>query len=428
MMSSQKDVVATVVLASGSPRRRAFLEGAGVPHLVRAVDVDETPHSGEAPLAFACRMAFEKVQRAWQTRPPEEPPLILASDTVVTFDGRVLGKPADAEEAKAMLHALSGRSHEVITAWALASVTGIAVHSASTEVRFATLSTTEVDAYVATGDPLDKAGAYGIQGGAGRFVESVRGSYPAVVGLPIEPVLAALEAAGAVHNASDVERRARIVRARLSAAVSGNGRTLDDVTLVAVSKRQPDERLREGLACGLRTLGENYIQAWQARLAAFGSADVAWHFIGHLQRNKAKFLGEHVALVHGIDSLKTAAALAKVGRGTGRRLAYLVQVNLSGEASKSGVTPDGLGAFLDATASLEGAQVVGLMTVPPPAKHAAARRWFSQLRTLRDAHATPTMPLTELSMGMSGDYEEAVAEGATIIRVGTALYGGRAVG
>lgn len=282
MGSNQKKSAAAVVLASASPRRRAFLEGAGVPHVVRPVDLDETPMPAEAPLAFARRMAREKAEAAWARRDPADPALVLASDTVVTFDGRILGKPAHAAEAKAMLASLSGRSHEVITGWALASEAGVEVHAATTEVHFLPLSDAAIDAYVATGDPLDKAGAYGIQGPAGRFVSAVNGLYSAVVGLPIEAVLPALEAAGAIENATDVARRARVIGARIAAAVSGNGRTPDDLTLVAVSKRQPPERVQAALEAGLLDLGENYVQALQARQETFGEADARWHFIGHL--------------------------------------------------------------------------------------------------------------------------------------------------
>jgi septum formation protein len=169
--------VATIpelILASGSPRRRELLEGLGVRFTVRPVDLDESPLPGEAPRDYVLRLAVEKAAAA-------SGELVLAADTTVVVDGEILGKPRDDEDARRMLRLLSGREHSVLTGIAL----GKAAEVDETLVRFAPLSEAEIDWYVATGEPRDKAGAYAIQGLGSLFVESVEGSYSNVVGLPI---------------------------------------------------------------------------------------------------------------------------------------------------------------------------------------------------------------------------------------------------
>jgi septum formation protein len=169
--------VATIpelVLASGSPRRRELLEGLGVVFTVRPVDLDESPLPGEAPRDYVLRLAVEKAAAA-------SGELVLAADTTVVVDGQILGKPQDDDDARRMLRLLSGREHSVLTGIAL----GKAAEVDETLVRFAPLSEAEIDWYVATGEPRDKAGAYAIQGLGSLFVEAVQGSYSNVVGLPI---------------------------------------------------------------------------------------------------------------------------------------------------------------------------------------------------------------------------------------------------
>ncbi|MFP5286659.1 MAG: Maf family protein [Thermoanaerobaculia bacterium] len=169
-----------LVLASGSPRRRELLEGLGVRFTVRPVDLDESPLPGESPRDYVHRLAFEKA--AAQSGPGE---LVLAADTTVVVDGEILGKPLDDEDARRMLRRLSGREHSVLTGIALRGPHGEAAEVDETLVRFAPLSEAEIDWYVATGEPRDKAGAYAIQGLGSLFVESVVGSWSNVVDLPV---------------------------------------------------------------------------------------------------------------------------------------------------------------------------------------------------------------------------------------------------
>ncbi|MDA8017161.1 MAG: Maf family protein [Thermoanaerobaculia bacterium] len=178
-----------LVLASGSPRRREILAGLGVEPTVRPVDIDETPREGESAASYVLRLASEKAREC-----AEDGELILAADTVVTIDGGLLGKPADEEDAKDMLHRLAGRTHQVLT--------GVAVYdpgrgfedseAVATDVIFGRLSERDIAWYVGTGEPMDKAGAYAIQGLGALFVERIMGNYSNVVGLPVPTVRALL--------------------------------------------------------------------------------------------------------------------------------------------------------------------------------------------------------------------------------------------
>ena len=181
-----------VVLASGSPRRRDLLERVGFEVVVRPPDVDETRAPNESPVAYATRLAAAKVAAV------AAPPTVaaVAADTIVHRGSTVWGKPADRADAMRILEALSGASHEVTTAFAVRRGEVLQVQAVTTRVRFRTLLAKEIAAYVATGEADDKAGAYGIQGTAGAFVADVQGSWTNVMGLPVEEVLAALDAVG----------------------------------------------------------------------------------------------------------------------------------------------------------------------------------------------------------------------------------------
>jgi septum formation protein len=173
-----------LVLASASPRRRQLLEWAGVAVEVRPTHIDESHHPGEEPVVYARRMAAEKAAASDAVGP------VLAADTVVHLDGRILGKPQDDDEARRFLTALSGRWHAVTTGVCARSDAGTEVTSTTTRVRFRALTEAEIAAYVATGEPRDKAGAYAIQGRGGALVAEVIGSWTNVMGLPVEQALA----------------------------------------------------------------------------------------------------------------------------------------------------------------------------------------------------------------------------------------------
>lgn len=177
--------MATLYLASGSPRRRELLTQIGVPFLSQIVPIDEKPLPDELPVAYVERLARAKAQAGLAALSHPEGAVVLGADTAVVLDGRILGKPADAAEAQATLLALSGRSHQVLTAVAVASAARVAVRVVSSQVSFRPLRAEEIAAYWASGEPQDKAGSYAIQGLAAVFVSQLQGSYSAVVGLPL---------------------------------------------------------------------------------------------------------------------------------------------------------------------------------------------------------------------------------------------------
>jgi len=221
--------------------------------------------------------------------------------------------------------------------------------------------------------------------------------------------------------------RLQAVRARIASACDRAGRAPSDVTLVGVSKKQPPERLRAALEAGLRDFGESYVQELDARVTEFSEADVRWHFIGRLQRNKVKQLLGKAVLVHDVDSERLAREIDKRAAAADRVQRVLVAVNVAGEASKSGVEPDLVADLLGTIDSLAHVDAVGLMTMPPLVTRPEDNRvHFAALRALRDRLSTAHRPLPELSMGTTADFEVAVEEGATLVRVGTAVFGERA--
>jgi pyridoxal phosphate enzyme (YggS family) len=231
----------------------------------------------------------------------------------------------------------------------------------------------------------------------------------------------------AAHNLPINEIAARLgeVRERIVRACDRAHRAASSVCLVLASKTQPAEAVAAAYAAGACDFGENYVQEAIAKRAALANLrDARWHLIGHLQSNKARVAAEHFTLVHTLDSLRLANALARARPG--HPMPVLIEVNLGGEPSKSGVSPDAVAPLLESVRAM--VEVRGLMTIPPPAANpATARRWFAQLRELRDRLAAGSgLALSDLSMGMSEDYEAAIEEGATIVRVGRAVFGERA--
>ncbi len=197
--------------------------------------------------------------------------------------------------------------------------------------------------------------------------------------------------------------------------------------LIGVTKGVPAEVVVGALGLGLEDLGENRVQEAEGKVAAVGRRAARWHMIGHLQRNKAGRAVELFDRVHGLDGREVAEALSRRAVGAGRVLPVLVEVNVSGEATKFGVAPAALEPLLVAVAALPGLVLDGLMTVGPPVERPEdARPCFARLRELRDrAQRSLGLALPELSMGMSADYAVAVEEGSTMVRVGTALFGPR---
>jgi pyridoxal phosphate enzyme (YggS family) len=218
------------------------------------------------------------------------------------------------------------------------------------------------------------------------------------------------------------------VRERIASAALASARPAESITLIAVSKLQPAEAVREAYAAGQRDFGENYVQELVQKAEALADLpELRWHLIGHLQRNKAKQVAPLVTLVHTVDSVELGRELAKrrAAAAAGRKLPVLIEVSIAGEEQKHGVAPAGLAELCDGLEALPELTLRGLMCVPPFTEDPAlARPHFEALRRLRDAHGGVER-LPELSMGMTHDLEQAVAAGATLVRVGTAIFGAR---
>jgi pyridoxal phosphate enzyme (YggS family) len=222
-----------------------------------------------------------------------------------------------------------------------------------------------------------------------------------------------------------IAERWRAIAARVAAACERAGRSATEVTVVAVSKTHPADAIREALAAGATDFGENYAQELAGKAAELAAGPAPrWHFIGRLQRNKARLVAGKVALIHAVDGVELATEIARRAGGT---QPILLAVNVGGEASKGGVAADAAADVARAIAGVAGASLDGLMTMPPPADDPeASRPHFVGLRALRDRLADQLgRALPVLSMGMSHDFEVAIACGATHVRIGTAIFGSR---
>jgi len=226
-----------------------------------------------------------------------------------------------------------------------------------------------------------------------------------------------------------VKERLERINRRIADAAQDCGRNADDVRLVAVSKTMDAQQVARAIDAGAEILGENYIQEARDKFNALYDRPAKWHFIGHLQSNKAKYAVRMFDLIHSVDSLKLAGVLDKEARKRGKIQDILIQVNISREETKSGIDAAEAIALVRQVALLENIRVNGLMTMPPffddPER---ARPFFRELARLREriaAAGIPGVQMTELSMGMTGDFEAAIAEGATLVRIGTAIFGAR---
>ena len=216
------------------------------------------------------------------------------------------------------------------------------------------------------------------------------------------------------------------VREHMADAARKSGRTAEQIELVAVSKTHAAEKVREAIEAGQLLFGESRVQEARAKIPLLPSR-LRWHFIGHLQKNKIRHALPLFELFHGIDSLALAQEMERIAEEEGIRPRVLLEVNVAGEASKHGFSPETLRCDLEAALSLGRLTIEGLMTLPPLAPEAeASRRYFVALRELRDQlEAEFELRLPQLSMGMSGDFPIAIEEGATLVRVGTAIFGER---
>jgi pyridoxal phosphate enzyme (YggS family) len=219
------------------------------------------------------------------------------------------------------------------------------------------------------------------------------------------------------------------IRERIAAAARSAGRDPSSIRLIAVSKTFPIQAIREAYAAGQREFGENRVQEALEKIAAGGDLEIKWHLLGHLQTNKAKKAAPAFSTIHSVDSVELLQKIDMAAADADRTPELLVQVDLAGEATKFGLRPADVPRLFDAAVQCRAARVVGVMTLPPiPESPEDARPWFRQLRDLRDkwlADRVPASMLAELSIGMSGDFEVAIEEGSTMVRIGTAIFGRR---
>ena len=228
------------------------------------------------------------------------------------------------------------------------------------------------------------------------------------------------------HIAANLER----LRAAVADAAHRAGRHPQDVKLIAVSKTQPAEAVAAAIAAGQRVFGENTVQDALTKIPHFAGQGLEWHFIGHLQSNKARFIPGNFSWVHSLASVKIAQRLARLAQEQNTAVHALIEVNITRDPAKHGVAPEDVASLLDELlkANLNGIQLRGLMTIGPhPATESGRRASFAALRKLRDdcARRFALPGFTELSMGMSGDFVEAIQEGSTQVRIGTAIFGDR---
>lgn len=405
-----------LILASESPRRRQLLQDAGFEFVVLASKVSETPNKNlnvnEQILDIARRKA--SATRTLVQASPEyknQPVYILAADTEVIFEDAPLGKPSDSDDAIKTLKRLSGQRHQVITAVVLIDCISGQEYSSieTTEICFHPLQESAIFEYVATGDPLDKAGSYGIQGDAKKFVEKIEGSFDNVVGLPIDAVKLLFEKAELQNIKSEAK----------------------DVLVLAVSKLQPIEKIERLYKTGQRDFGENYVQeALTKQMNLMTLEGIKWHLIGHLQRKKVNQIIGKFHLIHSVDSLELAKEIGSKTKSRDLIQDLLLQVNIANEDSKEGFLPDQLIHQFPSLVSIEGIRIKGLMAMPPLASVPEdSRTWFASLKKLQNILKNNCdlnrHPMDELSMGTSGDWKVAIAEGATIVRIGTILFGER---
>jgi pyridoxal phosphate enzyme (YggS family) len=227
----------------------------------------------------------------------------------------------------------------------------------------------------------------------------------------------------------EIQKNLATVNASIRQAAIACGRNIDNIHLVTVSKTVKVDMIRKAIEAGVTILGENYVQEARDKIRSLGGHDLSWHFIGHLQTNKARIAVRLFDLIHTVDSFKLAQELNKQAGKIGKCQNILVQVKIGKERSKSGVDPANAIPLIKDISRFENLMVKGLMTMPPffndPEK---TRPYFSELRRLQErinAQTIPHIALSELSMGMTGDFKIAIGEGATLVRIGTAIFGKR---
>jgi MAF protein len=423
-----------LILASASPRRKELLSKVFSIEIVPA-DIQETPYEKEKPTFFVQRMSREKAQQCAMKLKKEnnKDPIIIAADTIVVLGDRILAKPLNPENALEMLMSLNGKSHQVLTAYAIADQNGqilsAGLHEA--QVQFKDNTQQILSDYVQSKEPLDKAGAYGIQGLGAKLIESLKGSYFAVMGLDIVSICQDL----IKLNLVDIQKTKLAIQYFSIIDQIKNAwfrsKFRQDFQFIAVSKYQSIQAMHMVYQFGQIDFAENYQQEWLDKRdqiqsdPSLSTFKPTWHFIGQIQSNKAKKIGEFADFVHGVYKEEQIKKIAQGAESENRKVSILIQLNLSQEPTKGGVSEAELPKIIEIVQSYPSLQLRGLMTFPPEGTAEESRRYFKELREIRDRFRTDKLPLSDLSMGISHDFEVAIEEGATMVRIGSALFGER---
>jgi MAF protein len=399
-----------IILASQSPRRAEILKKAGYYFVSFPVNISEIPNENLSLDEQIIDIAKRKALACHDQRPEQNlDEIILASDTMVCLENSAIGKPENEQDAFDTLKKLSGKMHMVKTAIVLLDRTNgeITTHIETSEVYFKNLNDQDIWNYIKTGEPMDKAGSYAIQGLGGKFVEKFVGDYNNVVGLP----LTALEKIFKAMNWNFEKSALKNIQSQLK----------ENQHLLAVSKLQPIERIRDLHSQGQKSFGENYVQEALEKIEQLKNLSLDWHLIGPIQKNKVKYLKNNFSYLHAVDSLELAEVIDKKAAEANYVQKVFIQVNIAEEATKAGFTANELNNVWQKITALNHVKVVGLMTMPPLQNTAEENRiHFQNLKKLALG-----LNLTELSMGTSHDYQIALEEGATWIRIGTVLFGER---
>ena len=391
-----------IFLASTSPRRKEILQSAGLSFEVLAIKVSEIPTENLMADEKIIQIARQKLDAAITLLKSSEKSdfVIICSDTEVVLDEQLLGKPRDHFHAAQTLKKLSGREHQVKTAVCVfdSKSSQILEDIETTNIQFKNLSEQQIQTYVQSGDPMDKAGSYGLQNIEKEFIEKISGAKDNVIGLPLNMTLRLLSSLEIYRSTKQ-----------------------SNAVILAVSKFQPAIKIQRLYRSGQIDFAENYVQEFLAKYEQLKDLPIRWHFIGHLQSNKIKQIVGKVAIIHSVDSVTLAKKIDAACASMGIIQNVLLQVNLSGEQSKGGFSKSNFEASINELRTLKNIHIIGLMTMPPLQNQAEQNNnLFNQLKQLGEQYG-----LHQFSMGTSHDYKVALSAGATFIRIGTALFGER---
>ena len=443
IMTTSVETKYSLILGSASPRRKKLLKYLGQAFTTIPANIDESKNEVESPREYAHRLAQEKALKIASNH--GQTSIIIGGDTVVALGNEVLGKPNSVEEARETLQKLSNQEHQVLSGWAIVQQDSQGVRVLDSGVCESTvcmrsINEQEIMEYIASGEPMDKAGSYGIQGLGGRFVNRAIGSFFSIIGLPLIDLYRAMLNLDLLHDPNGLIIRGIELRERVAFAAWRSGRSVDAVDVLAVSKFHNLSSIKQANQCDFNHFGESYVQELMEKKQELTTEsleraqdpestillkNITWHYIGGIQSNKAKKIGSHSRWVHGLSRLSEAKKLAQGAEDQGIQLKVFIQVNLADEQSKGGIQEDELRGLLEACKDLVAIEVVGLMTFPPLDEPENNRIYFRKLRILRDQLELEGFVLPHLSMGTSDDFEIAIEEGSTWVRLGRSLFGER---